>query len=123
MRELGVSKRTLERQFMNHAGLTPKEFSRVVRFKGVLNKILSADKIDWSDLAQSCGYYDQAHLIDEFRAATTFSPERFLQEKGKTIVKFRTVLFILKPSAVMPPSYKNLMDETIESEEKGRGLI
>ncbi len=123
LRELNIPKRTLERQFINHAGLTPKEFSRVVRFKGVLNRMLSVNTVDWCELAQAYGYYDQAHLIDEFKTATTFSPERFLQEKGKSVVKFRTGLFILKPTVVMPSSYAELMEETIESEEKGKGLI
>jgi len=94
-KELRVSTRTLERQFVDSIGLSPKEFSKIVRFKNVLDKITSANWIDWQDLVRSCGYYDQSHLIGEFKAATTFSPEYFFSQKWREVIPFRGAALIL----------------------------
>ena len=114
-KELSISNRTLERQFMNRIGLSPKEFLRVVRFKSVLNKILSLNSIDWLDLVQSHGYYDQSHLIEEFKSATTFSPQSFLDQKGKSILKFRGLLILLGDDPLLY-SYRNVMEEAGKGE-------
>ncbi len=126
MRQLHVAKRTLDRQFISWLGLTPKEFSRVVRFKDVMNSILGTNNPDWCGLAETHGYYDQAHLIDEFKTATSIPPDSFVKHSGRSIVRFRTGLFITmltRPIDDMPSSYRELMRETIQNDEKVRKLI
>jgi AraC-like DNA-binding protein len=34
----------------------------------------------WAELAFECGFYDQSHLISEFRRITGRTPETFLQD-------------------------------------------
>jgi AraC-like DNA-binding protein len=34
----------------------------------------------WGELAYTCGFSDQSHLIHEFRAITGRTPETFLQD-------------------------------------------
>jgi AraC-like DNA-binding protein len=63
---LGVSARQLERRFQAGVGLTPKLFARIRRFQRVFPAIENAGA-GWVDGAAACGYYDQAHLIRDFR--------------------------------------------------------
>lgn len=113
---LGITKRTLDRQFMNHTGLTPKEFARVVRFQTVMKRLLAADSVDWQELVNLYGYYDQSHLIDEFRYATTFPPEMLLRQKGRTVIKYKTGIFLTRPLDAQPATYREIMEETFQSE-------
>jgi AraC-like DNA-binding protein len=68
-RELGISRQHLARQFQQHVGVSPKTFARVMRVRRVIE---SANR-DWADVAARHGYYDQSHLIADFRdlAGTT----------------------------------------------------
>jgi AraC-like DNA-binding protein len=63
---LGVSTRQLERRFKARVGLSPKRFARIQRFQSVFQR-MGDDGAGWVDLAIACGYYDQAHLVRDFR--------------------------------------------------------
>jgi len=73
-RHVGWSRRQLERQFRAGVGLSPKAFSRVVRFQNVLRLAGPARGASWADLAARCGYADQAHLTREFRELSDATP-------------------------------------------------
>jgi AraC-like DNA-binding protein len=62
--------------------LTPKLFCRVQRFQGVLRQIArSAEAIDWTQIALSCGYFDQAHFIHDFRGFSGINPSSYVANK------------------------------------------
>jgi Adenosine deaminase len=65
--ELGVSRQHLTRRFDAQVGLSTKMFSRVWRLQTAVERIRHVESIDWSGLALDSGYYDQAHMINEFR--------------------------------------------------------
>jgi len=71
-RAAGVSTRELQRGFARWVGLSPKRFARIVRFQSVLR----ADDATWAEVAVACGYYDQAHLIRDFRELAGEVPTR-----------------------------------------------
>jgi AraC-like DNA-binding protein len=73
-REIGVSNRQLSREFQCAVGLTPKEFGRVARFLHALERLTAGRHAALADLAQDCGYYDQAHFNHEFRELAGMSP-------------------------------------------------
>ena len=75
--ELGVSERHLRRTFTEQVGLAPKQFARIMR----LHRALRAEG-DWSTRARLAGYYDQAHLIGEFRALLGITPEAHARGQG-----------------------------------------
>lgn len=78
-RYLGMSCRHLERRFKERIGVTPKQLCRNIRFKNVYKNIETSPHVDWADLALSCGYYDQAHLINEFKHFTGTSPDDYFK--------------------------------------------
>lgn len=74
----GLSARQFRRQCLALTGLTPKQLSRVIRFRHAVSQIHGQPA--WADLAQECGYYDQAHMINEFRELAGSTPcDRFFQ--------------------------------------------
>lgn len=77
-RELGWSERRLERNFNDRVGVSPKMFSRILRFQRLV-KLLETDGLaDLSDAAIACGYYDQPHMNREFTSFAGTSPTAFL---------------------------------------------
>jgi AraC-like DNA-binding protein len=79
--QIGISSRRFIQLFSNEVGLTPKLFCRVRRFQQVLKKIHTGAEIDWIDLAISCGYFDQAHFIHDFKIFSGINPTTYLVQK------------------------------------------
>lgn len=82
-KEIGISERGLERRFRQSVGLTPKMFSRIVRFQRVLKSLETAAEPDIIDTALSFGYYDQSHLINDFRQFSGTTPTAFLERSHR----------------------------------------
>lgn len=78
--ELGVSTRHLRRAFVESVGIGPKEFARGVRLQRAISE--SARSKDWSLIARDAGYYDQAHLIGDFRDLTGLTPNAFVARRA-----------------------------------------
>jgi AraC-like DNA-binding protein len=74
----GMKKRTLERRFAETVGCPPKALAQVLRFRRVLRSIEAHD-VDWADTAAECGYFDQAHLVRDFRRYTGLTPGKYLK--------------------------------------------
>jgi AraC-like DNA-binding protein len=78
--DLGISGRQLERRFVSEVGLGPKLLCRILRFQQVFRAVERSDK-NWARIAADCGYFDQAHLIRDFRQFAGQTPavlfERF----------------------------------------------
>jgi AraC-like DNA-binding protein len=81
-RTLGVTERQLQRLFARHVGLTPKQFSRIVRFQSMLR---ASERSDAKLLAVALqqGYYDQAHLVHEFQSLAGAAPVALLERLDK----------------------------------------
>jgi len=77
--ELGWSRKRLVAAFREHVGLTPKAVARVLRFERAV-RLAEESELGWRDIAFRCGYYDQAHLIREFRAISGCTPGTFFQD-------------------------------------------
>ncbi|TDC49421.1 AraC family transcriptional regulator [Jiangella ureilytica] len=72
----GLSASTLQRRFRAAVGLSPKQFGRIRRLQRVLLSASGHD-VDWAQVAVRHGYFDQAHLIHDFRALTGLTPGRY----------------------------------------------
>jgi AraC-like DNA-binding protein len=67
--------------FRHEIGLSPKEFCAIQRFRRVLAVIDRAARMDWTDIAASCGYFDQAHFNHDFRRFTGVSPTAYVRNR------------------------------------------
>jgi AraC-like DNA-binding protein len=72
--EIGASSRQLTRRFQNAVGVSPKEFSRVQRFRHTLRCLRKREHAMLTELALACGYFDQAHFNHEFREFAGMTP-------------------------------------------------
>ncbi|HEY2472759.1 MAG TPA: helix-turn-helix domain-containing protein [Terracidiphilus sp.] len=72
--DTGLSHTRFIQLFREHVGLTPKLFCRVRRFRTLLDRIDKGMPVNWADLAADCGYFDQAHLIRDFREFAGITP-------------------------------------------------
>jgi AraC-like DNA-binding protein len=82
--DLGVSERHLRRVFRDTVGMSPKEFGRLARFHRALRAAREDSRLNWATIAAETGYYDQAHLIEEFRTIAGVTPRALLNELGAT---------------------------------------
>ncbi len=73
-RGLQLSRRQLERNVAATLGMSPKAFSRVVRYQRVLALKQCNPALGLTQLAYQSGYADQAHFNREFRAITGYTP-------------------------------------------------
>jgi AraC-like DNA-binding protein len=62
------------RRFEQAVGLTPKRFARVLRLGVLLPGLVRCGPRDWAQIAAGAGYFDQSHLIREFRQLAGMAP-------------------------------------------------
>lgn len=84
--DLGMSERHFRRVFHQAVGVSPKMFAKLTRFHRALNAARQKSEKDWASIAAAAGYYDQAHLIAEFRALAGETPRAFLAELRGQVV-------------------------------------
>jgi AraC-like DNA-binding protein len=72
---LGVSERHLRNLFAREIGLSPKHFARIGRVRRVL---ALAGHRGWATVAEDAGFFDQAHMISDFRAFMGVTPAAYL---------------------------------------------
>jgi len=78
-RQVNLSARQFERRFRQAVGIPPKLFARMQRFQSVLQTIEQTGPT-WVDAAVGSGYYDQSHLIRDFREFSGTTPSALLAE-------------------------------------------
>ena len=85
----GYSDRHVRALFRRHVGVSPKQFARIERFRGLLRGLSGVvidmefrgaplPPQDWARLAGAHGYADQSHLVHEFRAMSDMTPSAYL---------------------------------------------
>jgi len=80
-RELRCSPRHLGGRFAEEVGLPPKTIARLVRFHRALALLERDDGARGAEVAQACGFYDQAHLNRDFRAFAGGPPSDVLARR------------------------------------------
>jgi AraC-like DNA-binding protein len=78
---VGLSVRRFIEAFRHDVGLTPKQFCRVRRFQQAVAAAHACPQVNWPEVALSCGYYDQAHFIHDFRAFSGLTPTAYRESR------------------------------------------
>ena len=73
-----LGRKQFGRIFSEHVGAHPKEFSQTVRFQRALHLLETSPRTGWAELAAECGYFDQSHMIREFRAMSGYTPGEYI---------------------------------------------
>lgn len=76
-----AQKRQIERKFLKHIGLSPKQLCKVIRFQASLKMLLNEDYGSLSNVAYESDYYDQAHFIKDFKYFTGKRPKDFFGDE------------------------------------------
>ena len=73
----GFTTRTLQRQFQNDMGMSPKAYCRIVRCQSAIHEITHRARLTFSDLACELGYSDQPHFLREFKKLVSTTPLQY----------------------------------------------
>jgi AraC-like DNA-binding protein len=76
-RRSGMSQRSLQRLFQEYVGASPKWVIRRYRLHELVERLKAGDVVDGAQAALDLGYFDQAHLINDFRSIVGYSPARY----------------------------------------------
>jgi len=75
-RVAGVGERQLENLFKKYIGLSPKFFTRIIRFNYIFS-LVQENNQSWSGIAYEASFFDQSHFIRNFRDFTGENPSDY----------------------------------------------
>ncbi|MNC46377.1 transcriptional activator FtrA [compost metagenome] len=78
--EITTNPRTLQRLFHRYIGLGPKWVIQRYRLHEAAEQMDQGVHLDWVNLAQELGYFDQAHFIKDFKAIVGKSPVGYVNK-------------------------------------------
>ena len=82
--ETNYSSCYLRRVFREKNGISPKQFAQYIRFQSLLEKN-EKQKLRYDELALECGYYDEPHMMKEFKLYSGITLEKYRELRSKTI--------------------------------------
>lgn len=74
------SRKQYERHFQDIIGTSPKQFMRIVRFQNTLHHKASHPDTSLTELALESGFFDQSHMINEFKDLSGRTPGQYFLE-------------------------------------------
>lgn len=80
--DTGYSTRYMHKTFERYVGVSPKLFSRIIRFQHVLNALEKPRGAETLDGIMELGYFDQNHFIKEFKEFSAVTPTKYLKRSG-----------------------------------------
>jgi AraC-like DNA-binding protein len=79
--EIGLSNKHMISLFRKVVGASPKGIARIMRFHKLINHVSTSHNLDWADVALHFKYYDQSHLIREFRQFAGVTPLEYVARR------------------------------------------
>lgn len=82
-KKTGYSVSYIDKIFAKEIGISPKRFSGIIRFQWLMNLLkVNADsrRFDCNILASELGYYDQSHMIHDFKRYSKRTPLTYVNE-------------------------------------------
>ncbi|SBS36529.1 Bacterial regulatory helix-turn-helix proteins, AraC family [Marinomonas spartinae] len=90
---IGSSERLIRDKFTNAVGMSPKQYSRIVRFQSLIELILFDGRqklLSLNDLISS-SYYDESHLSKEVKFFADMTPKQFIKETSNVVIRRNTI--------------------------------
>ncbi|HEY6894743.1 MAG TPA: helix-turn-helix domain-containing protein, partial [Rhodanobacteraceae bacterium] len=84
-RDMGLSERRFGSVFREHVGMSPKRYARLQRFRAAVESVQHGKRVEWSRVAADCGFYDQPHLVREFREFAGMTPSAYVAARGGNV--------------------------------------
>jgi AraC-like DNA-binding protein len=75
--DVGWSSKHLIDQCRDQFGAPPKLLARLFRFQDAIKRVNESDQPRWAELAFDSGFFDQSHMIREFRRLAGCTPEAY----------------------------------------------
>lgn len=78
--ETGYSATYIRRVFEQIHGISPKVFEKFIRFQNLLIQMSDKTKnCRLEEVSLDCGYYDQSHMMKDFKSFAGMTPEKYLR--------------------------------------------
>jgi len=75
-----LSQRQMNRKFAEVVGTSPKAYQRKYRFSQLMLQSIAANKVNWTDASYAHEFYDQAHMIKDFKHFTSLPPKKYFKD-------------------------------------------
>lgn len=79
VQKAGLSQRQFERKFIEQVGMGPKLYCRVSRLNNAIRLKEERPDHTWTDITYLAGYFDQMHLIKDFKLLAGATPSEFFR--------------------------------------------
>jgi len=83
--QLKISKRYLEKKFLEKVGVSPKFYARIKRFTNLSKEVAYNKNLNWQELVFKYGLHDQSHLVKEFIEFNQMNPSEYLKNHQELI--------------------------------------
>jgi AraC-like DNA-binding protein len=79
---INISDRHLRRLFKEYTGLTAQAFIKLIRFYRAYFMLLSGKYISLTQIAYDAGYFDQSHMIRDFKSIMRSNPSTYIKQQN-----------------------------------------
>lgn len=85
--QLKISRRYLEKKFLEKVGVSPKFYARIKRFVSLSKEVAYNKNFNWQDIIFEYGFHDQSHLVKEFMEFNQMNPSDY-HLKHNELIRF-----------------------------------
>lgn len=75
--QLNISESYFRFLFNEQVGMSPKEYSKILRVNYIAKELICHQKTTLTEMAYQLNYYDQSHFIKDFKSVTGLSPKAY----------------------------------------------
>jgi AraC-like DNA-binding protein len=88
LNSLNMNPRSFRRHFIRRVGISAKGLLRIVRVNYIWDNFRNNNNLNFYDVVYDCNFFDQAHLINDFKKIVGESPKRFFSRNLKYVESF-----------------------------------
>jgi AraC-like DNA-binding protein len=88
-----LSLKQFERKCKERIGMNPKLYSRILKFSKAYRLHEASPELSWTNIAYEAGYYDQMHMIKDFKVFAGVNPSVIEHQLQATPLRMQKDLF------------------------------